>query len=185
MSGTSQPRLSLAGFEKKRERCNSDAEASLLHMMRQQHVIPQTTNIEKTLDFYAMMHSIEVSTENASVLAATLANGGVCPLTGRLVLQPVTVRNTLSLMHSCGMGAESGEFAFKVGIPAKYCRTGAVILAVPGVLGACFQSPGVDHMDVPIRAKHFFTQMSERYSFHPYETTVRCRRHPRSCCCLC
>jgi len=41
MSGTSQPRLSLAGFEKKRELCNSDAEASLLHLMRQRHLIPQ------------------------------------------------------------------------------------------------------------------------------------------------
>ena len=122
-----------------------------------------------------MMHSIEVSTENVSVLASTLANGGVCPLTGRSVLQPVTVRNTLSLMHSCGMGAESGEFSFKVGIPAKYSRTGAVMLVVPGMIGACFHSPGVNHKDLPIRAKHFFTKLSEVYSFHPFESSVRQR----------
>ena len=58
--------------------------------------------------------SIEVTCESGSVIAATLANGGVCPITGQRVLEPDAVRNVLSLMHTCGMSAYSGEFAFKV-----------------------------------------------------------------------
>jgi len=47
-------------------------------------------------------------------MAATLANGGICPITGDRVLSAEAVRNTLSLMHSCGMYDFSGQFAFHV-----------------------------------------------------------------------
>ena len=57
---------------------------------------------------------MEVTAENVSVMAATLANGGICPITGEMVLQPHAVRDVLSLMHSCGMYDYSGQFAFKV-----------------------------------------------------------------------
>ncbi|KAG7269274.1 hypothetical protein CRUP_024901 [Coryphaenoides rupestris] len=56
--------------------------------------------------------SIEVNCESASVMAATLANGGICPITEERVLSAEAVRNTLSLMHSCGMYDFSGQFAF-------------------------------------------------------------------------
>ena len=60
------------------------------------------------------MCSIEATTESTSVIAATLANGGICPITGEKVLALEAVRNTLSLMYSCGMSDYSGQFAFKV-----------------------------------------------------------------------
>lgn len=47
-------------------------------------------------------------------MAATLANGGICPITGERVLSTEAVRNTLSLMHSCGMYDFSGQMAFHV-----------------------------------------------------------------------
>ena len=57
-----------------------------------------------------------MTANSASVMAATLANGGVCPITGEKVLSMEAVRNTLSLMHSCGMYDYSGQFAFKASL---------------------------------------------------------------------
>lgn len=57
---------------------------------------------------------MEVDCESMAVIAATLANGGICPTTGDQVLKPDSVRDVLSLMHSCGMYDYSGQFAFTV-----------------------------------------------------------------------
>ena len=58
--------------------------------------------------------SMEVDTEGLAVMGATLANGGICPTTGEKVLSASSVRDTLSLMYSCGMYNYSGNFAFRV-----------------------------------------------------------------------
>lgn len=55
-------------------------------------------------------------------MAATLANGGICPITGKRVLSAEAVRNTLSLMHSCGMYDFSGQFAFHVSPREMYLK---------------------------------------------------------------
>lgn len=57
---------------------------------------------------------MEANCESMSVMAATLANGGICPITEEKVLKPDCIRDVLSLMHSCGMYDYSGQFAFKV-----------------------------------------------------------------------
>lgn len=64
--------------------------------------------------FSSQLCSIEVTCESGSIMAATLANGGICPITGESVLSAEAVRNTLSLMYSCGMYDFSGQMAFHV-----------------------------------------------------------------------
>ena len=90
--------------------------------------------------------SLEMCAESESVVAATLANGGVCPTTGKRVLKPESVRNVLSLMLSCGLYNYSGDFAFKVGLPAKSGVSGALVLVIPNVMGVCLWSPPLDDM---------------------------------------
>lgn len=63
---------------------------------------------------------MEVTCESGSVMASTLANGGICPITGERVLSAEAVRNTLCLMHSCGLNDFSGQFAFHVSLSHKH-----------------------------------------------------------------
>ncbi|KAA8588362.1 hypothetical protein FQN60_001556 [Etheostoma spectabile] len=113
--------------------------------------------------------SIEVTCESASVMAATLANGGICPITGERVLNPEAVRNTLSLMHSCGMYDFSGQFAFHVGLPAKSGVAGGILLVVPNVMGIMCWSPPLDKLGNSVRGIQFCTDLVERFNFHNYD----------------
>ena len=60
------------------------------------------------------MCSMESTADTMAVMTATLANGGICPLTSQRVVSNRACRDTLSLMHSCGMYDYSGQWAFKV-----------------------------------------------------------------------
>uniref|UniRef100_A0A8C2E187 glutaminase n=1 Tax=Cyprinus carpio TaxID=7962 RepID=A0A8C2E187_CYPCA len=113
--------------------------------------------------------SIEVTCESASVMAATLANGGFCPITGERVLNPEAVRDTLSLMHSCGMYDFSGQFAFHVGLPAKSGVSGGILLVVPNVMGIMCWSPPLDKLGNSVRGIQFCTDLVQLCNFHNYD----------------
>ncbi|KAK1800951.1 hypothetical protein P4O66_004711 [Electrophorus voltai] len=113
--------------------------------------------------------SIEVTCESASIMAATLANGGICPITDKRVLSAEAVRNTLSLMHSCGMYDFSGQFAFHVGLPAKSGVSGAVLLVVPNIMGLMCWSPPVDRVGNSVRGIHFCQELVSLFNFHNYD----------------
>lgn len=98
---------------------------------------------------------MEANCEIMSIMAATLANGGICPITDEKVLRPDSVRNVLSLMHSCGMYDYSGQFAFKVGLPAKSGVSGAMLIVVPNVMGICTWSPPLDPLGNSCRGLQF------------------------------
>ncbi|XP_031423916.1 glutaminase liver isoform, mitochondrial-like [Clupea harengus] len=102
-------------------------------------------------------------------MGATLANGGICPITGERVLSAEAVRNTLSLMHSCGMYDFSGEFAFHVGLPAKSGVSGAVLLVVPNVMGMMCWSPPLDKVGNSVRGIDFCQDLVSQFNFHNYD----------------
>ncbi|KAK3855127.1 hypothetical protein Pcinc_038451 [Petrolisthes cinctipes] len=102
-------------------------------------------------------------------MAATLANGGICPTTGEQVLKPYAVRDVLSLMHSCGMYDYSGQFAFKVGLPAKSGVCGAVMLVIPNVMGICTWSPPLDALGNSVRGLKFCEELVQVFNFHRYD----------------
>ncbi len=108
-------------------------------------------------------------------MAATLANGGNCPLTGAQVFRPDHVKNCLSLMSSCGMYDFSGEFAFRVGIPAKSGVSGAIMLVVPNVLGMAVWSPRLDELGNSVRGVDFCRDLVSRFKFHTFDSMVGLR----------
>ncbi|KAI3355908.1 hypothetical protein L3Q82_004455 [Scortum barcoo] len=110
MAGKEYVGFSNATFQSERE--SGDRNFAIGYYLKEKKCFPEGTDMTSVLDFYFQLCSIEVTCESASVMAATLANGGICPITGERVLSPEAVRNTLSLMHSCGMYDFSGQFAF-------------------------------------------------------------------------
>jgi glutaminase len=144
--------------------------------MREVGAFPADTDIFATLDLYFSACSLLTNTRDMAAIAATLANGGVCPLTDEQVFQPETVKNCLSMMYSCGMYDYSGEFAFTVGIPAKSGVSGAILAVIPNVLGIAVWSPSLDEHGNSVRGVRFLEQLVESFNFHNYDNLVQSKK---------
>lgn len=112
---------------------------------------------------------METCADSLSVVAATLANGGICPTTEEKVFRPEVVRDVLSLMHSCGMYDYSGQFAFKVGLPAKSGVCGGILLVIPNVAGIFTWSPPLDPCGNSVRGVQFCQELLQVFNFHRYD----------------
>uniref|UniRef100_A0A6Q2XTH5 glutaminase n=1 Tax=Esox lucius TaxID=8010 RepID=A0A6Q2XTH5_ESOLU len=159
--------LSVPRFQSERE--SGDRNFAIGYYLKEKKCFPEGTDMTSILDLYFQLCSIEVTCESASVMAATLANGGFCPITGERVLGPEAVRNTLSLMHSCGMYDFSGQFAFHVGLPAKSGVAGGILLVVPNVMGIMCWSPPLDKLGNSVRGIQFCTDLVSLCNFHNYD----------------
>ncbi|MEE6490406.1 hypothetical protein FKM82_015871 [Ascaphus truei] len=167
MAGNEYVGFSNATFQSERE--SGDRNFAIGYYLKEKKCFPENTDMVGTLDFYFQLCSIEVTCESASVMAATLANGGLCPITGERVLSPEAVRNTLSLMHSCGMYDFSGQFAFHVGLPSKSGVSGGILLVVPNVMGMMCWSPPLDKLGNSVRGIQFCQDLVSLCNFHNYD----------------
>lgn len=154
------------------ERQTADRNFALAYFMREKNAFPEHTNLTETLEFYFQCCSMESCTYDLSVAAATLANAGTNPLTGNVIFKSSTVQNCLSLMLSCGMYDFSGEFAFKIGLPAKSGVSGALLLVIPNLMGISIWSPRLDTLGNSVRGVEFCERLVERFSFHQYDSLI-------------
>ncbi|XP_076682225.1 glutaminase isoform X7 [Andrena cerasifolii] len=148
------------------EREAADRNYALGFYMREHNCYPDKTNLREIMDFYFQCCSMEANCDTMAVMAATLANGGICPITEEKVLKPDSVRDVLSLMHSCGMYDYSGQFAFKVGIPAKSGVSGSLLVVIPNVMGICTWSPPLDPLGNSCRGVQFCEELVSEFNFH-------------------
>jgi glutaminase len=170
LTGGTQPGFSNATYLS--EKSTADRNFALGYSMREQGAFPDGTDLQETLEFYFQLCSLELSVDAFSVVAATLANGGICPITGDPVLKPSTVQKCLSLMYSCGMYDFSGEWAFRVGLPAKSGVSGIVLVVVPNVLGLAIWAPRLDEHGNSVRGVDFCERLVREFNFHNYDNLV-------------
>lgn len=163
------------------ERQTADRNYALGYYMRENKAFPAGTDLQETLEFYFQCCSIELNARHMATVAATLAQGGVCPVTSRRVFSGHTVQNCLSLMYSCGMYDFSGEFAFSIGLPAKSGVSGAMMLVVPNLCGICVWSPRLDSLGNSVRGVEFCKRLVARFNIHNYDNLTRLteKRDPR------
>lgn len=156
------------------EKNTADRNYALAHFMKETSEnkpigFPEGSDLNETLELYFQSCSIEVNTEILSVVASTLANGGVNPFTGDVIFSPQTVQNALSMMLTCGMYDYSGEFAFKIGIPAKSGVAGAIMIVIPNVMGIATWSPRLDEIGNSARGIEFCKNLGSTFSFHIFD----------------
>ena len=125
-----------------------------------------TTDVEETLAVYLQQCSVMLSCDDLARMAATLANGGVNPVTGVRPLPALRVRDVLSVMFTCGMYDFAGEWVFDVGVPAKSAVSGGILAAVPGKMGIGTFSPGLDPHGNSVRGTEVCSEISQRLGLH-------------------
>ena len=127
-----------------------------------------SNRIEETLDLYFQQCSIMVNARDLAMLSATLANGGVNPVTKERAIDERYVQDVVSVMLTCGMYDASGEWAYRVGIPAKSGVGGGITAVVPGKLGIGTFSPLLDAKGHSVRGIKVCEDISRDFGLHLY-----------------
>lgn len=125
--------------------------------------------VDEHLDLYFQQCSILVTCRDLAVMAATLANGGVNPLTGERAIAQEHVKNVVAVMNSCGMYDYSGEWGYRIGLPAKSGVGGGIIAVLPGRLGIGVFSPLLDARGNSLRGIKVCKQLSERFGINMFD----------------
>jgi glutaminase len=125
-----------------------------------------TERIDETLDLYFQQCSIMVNGRDLAMMSATLANGGVNPLTGERAIDERYVQDVISVMLTCGMYDSSGEWAYRVGMPAKSGVGGGITAVVPGKLGIGTFSPPLDAKGNSVRGIKVCEELSRDFGLH-------------------
>ena len=137
---------------------------AIAHMLRSHDIL--TENPTGVVEGYTRQCSLLVTVQDLAMMAATLANYGVQPVTGEQVVPKTVVRQVLSVMFTCGMYNAAGDWATQVGIPAKSGVGGGIIGAVPGQLGLATFSPRLDVHGNSVRGVSLFERFSSDMGMH-------------------
>lgn len=149
------------------ERSSGHRNRAIAHLLR--HFGRMGPELDENLDLYFQQCSVLYSTKDMALMAATLANGGVQPLTKDRVLARSNLRPLLSLMFTCGMYDSSGEWAFHVGLPAKSGVSGGILAVVPGKMGIAVTSPLLDKSGHSVRGHAVFRELAARWNLSLFD----------------
>jgi len=141
---------------------------AIAHLLRNFDILQ--SEVDDPLEVYFRQCSINVSCRQLSLMGATLANGGINPITGKKALKARYVPNVLSVMATCGMYDYSGEWIYHVGLPAKSGVGGAVMAVLPGQLSIAVYSPLLDKKGNSALGIDICKKVAERFSLHLYKT---------------
>jgi glutaminase len=137
---------------------------AISHLLRNFEIIP--ANPEVGLDAYFRQCSIKVTCRDLAVMAATLANNGVNPVTSKRAIMSEYVGNVLGVMASCGMYDFAGAWIYRVGLPAKSGVGGGIVAVLPGQLGIGIFSPPLDKLGNSVRGIKVCEDLSLDLNLH-------------------
>ncbi len=103
-----------------------------------------------------------------ATMAATLANAGKNPVTGKQVMKAQHVPQVLAVMATAGLYDDSGKWLFRTGLPAKSGVGGGIIAVSPGKFGIAVVSPPLDDAGNSVRAQKAITDISNTLHGNPF-----------------
>jgi glutaminase len=124
---------------------------------------------EAALDVYFRQCAILVTCRDLATMGATLANMGRHPVTGECVFGIAAVRSMLAIMFTCGMYDYSGEWAYRVGVPAKSGVAGGLMAVVNRQLGIATYSPRLDRRGNSRRGIEICVELASRFGLHTFD----------------
>jgi glutaminase len=127
---------------------------------------------ETILDIYFRQCSVRVTCTDLAVVAATLANNGVNPVTGERALASEYIHDVLTVMNSCGMYNYAGQWSYEVGMPAKSGVGGGILAVIPGQIGIGVFSPRLDAHGHSVRGVAVCKEISETFGLHIFRNHV-------------
>lgn len=105
------------------------------------------------VDVYTRQCALSVDTVDLAVMAATLADGGVNPVTGERVVSAEACRDTLAVLATSGLYETSGDWMFEIGLPGKSGVAGGLITVAPGKVGMASYAPRLDAAGNSVRGQ--------------------------------
>lgn len=124
---------------------------------------------EAALDLYFKQCSIKVTCRDLAMMGATLSNMGCNPTTGQSAFNVASVKDVLSVMFTCGMYDYSGQWAYRVGVPAKSGVAGGLIAVVNRQMGIATYSPRLDRYGNSSRGIEVCTELASRLGLHVFD----------------
>ena len=146
------------------ERVTGDRNRAIAWLLRNYSVVQG--DVDAVLDIYFRQCAVLVTARDLAIMAATLANRGINPITGIRVITPHVVAKTLSVMTSSGMYDYAGEWVYRVGIPAKSGVGGGIVAALPSQIGLGTFSPPLDSHGNSVRGLKVCEALSARFDLH-------------------
>lgn len=151
------------------ERLTGDRNRAIAYLLHNYGIIKG--DVDAVLDVYFRQCSVLVTARDLAVMAATLANGGLNPVTGERAIASYTTSRTLSAMTSSGMYDFAGEWIYRVGLPAKSGGGGGIIAALPAQFGLGTFSPLLDEHGNSVRGLKVCEAVSEYFELHMLNRT--------------
>jgi glutaminase len=124
-------------------------------------------------DIYTEQCSVSVNAKDLATMAATLANGGKNPATGKQVMKSENVPDVLAVMATAGLYDDSGKWLYHTGLPAKSGVGGGIIAVSPGKFGIAVISPPLDKAGNSVRAQKAITDISNALHGNPYAVAAK------------
>jgi glutaminase len=119
-------------------------------------------------DIYTKQCALNVNAKDLATMAATLANGGVNPVTKKKVVSQQTVMYTLPVMATAGLYDDSGIWLYNSGLPAKSGVGGGLLAVCPGKFGIAVVSPPLDAAGNSVKAQKVIQYVVEQLKVNPY-----------------